>query len=716
MSRKLSAFSMLSLVVLAACNDGGDDGGTPIAPEIVISHVPNGVLSAFFVSDWTPFEAAATALRTMNPLYTVQQFSWWQNSTPPVYDSYSIANARVEYAHAAGLTGAGQIISIVDAGFLQSHDEFAGKTIYLPGGGNNPGVDDHGTSVASVAAGIATGGQMIGVAPGAALALGSFNGDASLTAANNQAASLGAIVQNNSWGRVDSGGNELAATAAEFQNAFSGASGTTYYNSILNLAQNTVVVFAASNDVTRTTVDLMGGLPLLDPVLQNSWITVINVVPTFSGSSITSGAIVSSACLEAAAWCMAADGSVYAALSTGNSNYDLAFGTSFAAPQVSGAIALLAEAFPALNAEELRARLLASADNGFYTHTGYVEFSPTVSHGFDPQFGHGFLNMQAALSPIGGSYLPRSSGGAVAVNSPTVLSSGMVGATLSTRLAQYDLVVVDGLGSGFDLPASVLAASATPVYDPFGSIYDLLASDLGSGLVDPFSPGSAFSASAKGRELAFETGDLRLAMLVPDDGASDIGLSVSRQFDFDRSQLRLGLSIMRETDGFVGVSSLLPGEAISGNHGAVTVDWGVALANDAQIALSGSVGIAQPDGYLSDMDMSAVGYNSVSLSYSLKNTWAKGDRVSFGIGLPQAIGSGQARATLPVAYANGAASFSTVDIALAPEARQVDLSVGYGVPLARGADILFRAVRSLNDGNIAGRAGAEATVALRMQF
>ena len=382
MKIKRSLVGVASALVLTACNHG--DETTALTPDIFISHVPAAVLSAFFVDDWATFEAAASALRTLNPLYTVQQISWWNNTPPPVYDSYSIANARVEYAHAAGLTGAGQTISIVDAGFLASHDAFVGKTISTPGGGSDPGVDDHGTSVASIAAGVPGGGVMIGVAPEADLQLGAFNTYATITAANNQAAALGAIVQNNSWGY------DIDISEANFQTLFAGAAGTDFFDSIANLAQNTVIVFAVSNGVTRTISDIMPALPAADASLQNYWLAVINSVPTFVGSSISSAVILSSACLDAAAWCLAADGTVYAALASGNSDYDYSTGSSFAAPQVSGAIALLAEAFPAQNAEELRARLLASADNQFYSHTGYVEFAPGVQHGLIRSSDMGF--------------------------------------------------------------------------------------------------------------------------------------------------------------------------------------------------------------------------------------------------------------------------------------------------------------------------------------
>ena len=90
--------------------------------------------------------------------------------------------------------------------------------------------------------------------------------------------------------------------------------------------------------------------------------------------------------------------------------------------------------------------------------------------------------------------------------------------------------------------------------------------------------------------------------------------------------------------------------------------------------------------------------------------------MSFGIGLPQAIGSGHAQVTMPVAHSAGSTSFSTVNVPLAPDSRQLDLSIGYGVPLSAGSDLVFLAVRSLNDGNVAGQGRSEAAIGLRFAF
>ncbi|MFV2035552.1 MAG: hypothetical protein ACC631_10695, partial [Halocynthiibacter sp.] len=378
---------------------------------------------------------------------------------------------------------------------------------------------------------------------------------------------------------------------------------------------------------------------------------------------------------------------------------------------------LLAEAFPTLNAQELQARLLASADNSFFNQTAFIEFAPGILHGYNQQFGHGFLDLRAALLPIGSSYVARSSGERTVLNGPVILGGGMVGDALSARLARRDIVVVDGLGTGFDMPASVLTASVKVAPNPAALMNELLAVDL-TQAGDPFDLQDAFSAPLAGQKLDMDFAALSLSVLLPDQNsaAPSFGLALSRDFDLGGSNLRLGLSSMREAGGFVGIQSMTPGQSISARHAGVTFDWGLPLAGAQQLRLSGSFGVAAPQGSLTDVNLSPVQYNSLRLSYGANNFVTFGDRLSLAVGLPQAVAAGSADFILPVSRSNGSAVFETTSVALSPTARQLDLTLGYGVPLSRFSDVLMSVTQSLNAGNIAGQSGASATIGWRYRF
>ena len=71
-----------------------------------------------------------------------------------------------------------------------------------------------------------------------------------------------------------------------------------------------------------------------------------------------------------------------------------------AAPIVSGGIALLSEAFPNHTPEQLVDRVLATADNSFFSTTDTLTFTNGITHGYNSEFGQGILDLEKALSPI----------------------------------------------------------------------------------------------------------------------------------------------------------------------------------------------------------------------------------------------------------------------------------------------------------------------------
>lgn len=83
----------------------------------------------------------------------------------------------------------------------------------------------------------------------------------------------------------------------------------------------------------------------------------------------------------------------------------LASGTSFSAPHASGALALLAEKFPNLTAAELVEILLNSAQD-------------LGAAGVDAEYGHGLIDLAAAIAPIGTVGVPTG-GGIVPANTDT---------------------------------------------------------------------------------------------------------------------------------------------------------------------------------------------------------------------------------------------------------------------------------------------------------
>ncbi|HEX8400448.1 MAG TPA: S8 family peptidase [Allosphingosinicella sp.] len=120
-------------------------------------------------------------------------------------------------------------------------------------------------------------------------------------------------------------------------------------------------------------------------------------------------------------------------------------GTSFSAPVISGAAALLASAFPNLSGQQIVQILLSSADDAGATGT-------------DATFGRGILNLTRAFAPQGATAL---AGSQVAVS--TTGSNGQAsGAMGDAKGASVGAVVLDGYGRAYRMDVSRTVSRAAP--------------------------------------------------------------------------------------------------------------------------------------------------------------------------------------------------------------------------------------------------------------
>ncbi|OOG39191.1 autotransporter serine protease [Rhodanobacter sp. C05] len=315
---------------------------------------------------------------------------------PPLDAQLSITHTYV--AHNQGYTGAGVIIGVVDTGIMASNPALAGRVLkeltYVDPSTNNLSIDDvvgHGTWVSEIAAGAPFGQFPGGIAPGADLVsariiadnAGDDNGSTPPTQVTSAdplpqvSADLianGAKVMNNSWGGITWSSTDTATTQL-FDAAYS-----TYINSWGGL-----VVFAAGND-SQANPSTIAALPSLAPDLAKGWLTVVAV----NSNNPTQLESYSDKCGIAMNYCLAAPGDVIVLdkdtlASTTNPTYYIVEGTSLAAPQVSGAAALVWQAYPYFTNDLVRQTLLGTAD-------------PLGGSQPNPTFGYGELDVGKAVN------------------------------------------------------------------------------------------------------------------------------------------------------------------------------------------------------------------------------------------------------------------------------------------------------------------------------
>jgi autotransporter-associated beta strand protein len=293
---------------------------------------------------------------------------------PPLDAQLAITNTYG--AHGLGYTGAGVTIGVVDSGIMRNHPTLAGRVtqelIYVDPATNNTTVDDvvgHGTWVSEIAAGTPFAQFPGGIAPRASLVSariisdvepkddGSGNGNP-VTAAdadffaqtlNPALINAGVQVMNNSWGGI-----YWDTSNATINQAFAQA-----YQPFV-VQHGGLVVFAAGNDSKSNPSDI-AALPSVAPQLEAGWLVAVAV----DSNHPTQLASYSNACGKAMNYCLAAPGDVVVldknATTTGSQTYWVVSGTSFAAPEVSGAAALVWQAYPYFSNDLVRQTLLGTA-------------------------------------------------------------------------------------------------------------------------------------------------------------------------------------------------------------------------------------------------------------------------------------------------------------------------------------------------------------------
>lgn len=421
-----SAGALLPLAGLGLAGGGGSGGGSSS--------------SSTFLDESTTYTYSASLDSTWTARQEYKNVAQYTSTSPFTVSStiHPYTLVGVNYAYGMGLSGSGETIAIVDSGFRTTHEEFADKvsagnlTNY-----NTLSVNQHGTHVASIAAGdynsnnasfsgtdysstnfpLLNYGTM-GVAYNAKLHLTDYDvNNTALAAATDSAKAAGAVVQNNSWGwgtcqsnncpqTIDvwvTYQNNNGTTDAETLDALTDteAGWTAYLSSLDSFQETGVVVVSAGNDSASSEVNVQAGLPQIATELAEAWLVVGNI--DTSGSTVSSSSVTrqGNQCGVTAEYCVQADGTeITQANSTGNSSYADLSGTSMAAPIVSGTVALLAQAFPNHTPAQVTDRILASANNDFFTATGTTTFINGVTHGYNAEFGHGIVDLSTALQPI----------------------------------------------------------------------------------------------------------------------------------------------------------------------------------------------------------------------------------------------------------------------------------------------------------------------------
>jgi hypothetical protein len=194
---------------------------------------------------------------------------------------------------------------------------------------------------------------------------------------------------------------------------------------------------------------------------------------------------------------------------------------------------------------------------------------------------------------------------------------------------------------------------------------------------------------------------------MPGTGAQDAGVAVARVFDTGSLAVSVGVTLGRDDGDLFGLGV---GSTARADMAALDLGLTQDLGGSGFLRLGASFGMAKGE----------VQTQFNALSMELGATGPGGDRLALGVALPLATTAGQTTLLLPTGRSTTGLVHTPVAIDLVPEARQVDLSLRYDVPLDVGpdgrTDLRLELRHALNHGHVEGATDTGIGLALRISF
>ena len=417
------ALSACALGFLSACGGGGSGGGSDSIPAPDVAEFSVSVVAR-------NIDCASNGCATKAAMHRAD------GEFKNIGDNHNpLDRINADFAYARGFTGKGVTVAVADHGINMDHPEFAGRITlaYNSADPSKAPEDDsgHGTAVAGIIAAAknnssAVGAGMHGVAYDATIipirildinpgpktycdpsAKNPHSCDwipPQKRAAGIQHGIDNAFIINNSWGgRAFTVIQGVRVRRPEYQ-IEKEKDALKAFLSAADPDKDRVVVFATGNDGWNTETGVVqsadgsplafsvsanipgewGMIPARFPQMQGHWLHVVALDHNDNIADFSNG------CGAAQAWCLAAPGTNILAPDTmffGDSNgRRINEGTSYAAPMVSGAAAILKSAFPNLSARQVVTLLLMTANKeGRFSNSDV--------------YGQGMLDLEKATRP-----------------------------------------------------------------------------------------------------------------------------------------------------------------------------------------------------------------------------------------------------------------------------------------------------------------------------
>ena len=742
--------SLSPLLVLAACGGGGDGGSgsrsTPKQQDVPVPTQQDVIPPPDAVAVTVPcFETASGDCLGRNELNEAvtglakelesslidQQGdgAHWVREAVNAYEAYTHL-AITKGDTAADRPGQGVTIGFIDSGIHVNHRDFTqeneGKRV-LTGAAGEDGISrDHGTAVVSAAAG-----RTSGIAWGANIRM--ISGQGTDANSNSDLISLTTeLVQ-----RALSHDLEILnlSLAPAYETYWSLSEDWTENDVRNDLGQGLISTFAQHNSADKTILVWSAGnsncdhdhphpecRPGMDKEFSahspSLYAGAMAFIPELQGHSLAvvatrkdDGRIAgfSNACGIAAEWCIAAPGeqvrvAVYDPKTPSRESYTTVSGTSFAAPFVSGGLAVMKQLFRGqLSNTELVGRLLATADRTDYSSQGGANYSDRDT------YGQGFMDIGAATHPWGIPAFMRTQGATAGKGAPvtsSVITAGLaMGDSLNQALAKEEIAAFDSLGAPFWYEAGDFAV-------PSGGA--TLATRLNHFLAPPRqrSTHSTWLLNLQTDAPAMATGHLgltssasRLSLAGPHgfaataflpsqaDDAPLGGLALSWS-PASLPALTIGAGYLDEQRSLLGSQGRGAFGSLSGDTLFFSTRLTAVTPQGWQLAAGGELGIVTPSVATSQFISGISSLSTSAFTLAASRPLPNGSMLRFALAQPLRVESGAMILSLPTGRTpGGRVTGKTLRAPLAPTGRQLDLSIRLTTPW-RGGDLSLGVIRS----------------------
>jgi hypothetical protein len=445
-------------------------GGTAPVVQPVTAAVPKPVFDAKFNAASyynNPNTGMPTAVPSFDP-------NWYLTSEA----GKTISAIGANYAYARGWTGKGSTIMVMDTGIDAAGSEFAGKIKYSVDYTRTSIQDTvgHGSQVAAIAAAARDGKGMHGVAYDANLAIAKIGTSNSVSMASARQALVWAqqhtdIVVANLSANVNYASSYTSSVYkladGTFYSNHVNYGGTNYYNLerptdwSTALGKEMVLVVAAGNQrlgyvqspaVFASAVGTDGRLVMNGQmIIAGGWNTTTNTVEGNGAGHICKVAV-NEVCQDryrTKDFFLMAPSVAIETVAVGGA-YRTSSGTSFAAPAISGAVAVVSQLWPYMQGDQLAQLLFKTANKNI------KNYNPD-------QMGHGLLDLNRATQPVGslGVSVTGRTGTAVPLSGSLSMAGGM-DARVSSMLSSVS--AVDSFERDFTVNlSSAVGSTAQPV-------------------------------------------------------------------------------------------------------------------------------------------------------------------------------------------------------------------------------------------------------------